>query len=102
MIETKKKENETIEEFNKKLNDLISRMHRDIKPLDASILIYYIEAFEGEMRYQLRDKEPTTIQGAMQIVEKIERNIKHQEKPVYLGFLEIVFPFQNHTIPREK
>ena len=51
LIETKKKENETIEEFNKKFNDLVSRLHKDIKPPDASILIYYIEAFEGEMRY---------------------------------------------------
>ena len=61
LTETKKKENETIEEFNKKFNDLVSRLHKDIKPPNASILIYYIEAFEGEMRYQLRDKEPTTL-----------------------------------------
>ena len=56
LTETKKKENGTIEEFNKKFTDLVSRLQKDIKPLDASILIYYIEAFEGEMRYQLRDK----------------------------------------------
>ena len=51
LTETKKKENETIEEFNKKFNDLVSRLHKDIKPPDASILSYYTEAFEGEMRY---------------------------------------------------
>jgi predicted transcriptional regulator len=33
----KKNENETMEEFNKKFNDLISSLHKDIKPLDASI-----------------------------------------------------------------
>lgn len=48
----KKYENETMEEFNKKFNDLIAILHRDIKPPYASILIYYIETFNGDMRYQ--------------------------------------------------
>ena len=61
-------------------------MHKDIKSPDASILIYYIEGFEGEMRYRLRDKEPTTIQGAMQTVEKIERNMQASGKSNLPGF----------------
>ena len=80
MTETKKKENETIEEFNKKFNALVSTVHRDIKPPDASILIYYVEAFKGKMRYQLRDKEPTTLQGVMQTAEKIDRNMQASGK----------------------
>jgi replication-associated recombination protein RarA len=60
----KKNEKETMEEFNNKFNDLISSLHKDIKPPDTSILIYYIEAFNGEMRYQLRDKESTTLKVA--------------------------------------
>ena len=86
LTETKKKENETIEEFNKKLNDLVSRLHRDIKPADASILIYYIEAFEGEMRYQLRDKEPTTLHGAMETAQKIDKNMQASGKSNLPGF----------------
>jgi hypothetical protein len=43
---------------NQKFNELVSSMHSDIKPPAEAILIYYIEAFGGEMRYQLRDKEP--------------------------------------------
>ena len=54
----KKKENETMLEFNTKFNNLVKGLHRDIKPSNAAILIYYIEAFEGEMRYALRDKDP--------------------------------------------
>jgi hemerythrin len=53
-----KNENETMEEFNKRFNELINIIHKDIKPPDASILNYYGEAFSGEMCYQLRDKEP--------------------------------------------
>ena len=35
----KKNENETMEEFNKRLNELINSLHKDIKPPNASILI---------------------------------------------------------------
>jgi hypothetical protein len=44
----KKNENETIEEFNKKSNELVSSLHTDIKPPDNAILIYYIETFGGK------------------------------------------------------
>ena len=50
----KRNENETMEEFNKKFKDLIASMDTDFKPPDKSILVYYIEALNGEMRYQLR------------------------------------------------
>ena len=52
----KKMENKTMEEFNKKFKDLVSDLHKDIKPHDAAILIYYIEAFTGDLRYQLRER----------------------------------------------
>jgi hypothetical protein len=52
---SQKKENETVVEFNTKFNSLVKSLHRDIKPSDTTILIYYFEAFEGEMRYALRD-----------------------------------------------
>jgi hypothetical protein len=60
----KKNENETMEELNKRFNQLVSSMHDDIKPPENAILIYYIEAFGGEMRYQLRDEEPTDLKKA--------------------------------------
>jgi hypothetical protein len=53
---SQKKENETMEEFNKNPTT--------IKPPKASILIHYMEAFEGKIKYQLRDKEPTTLKDA--------------------------------------
>jgi hypothetical protein len=48
----------TVVEFNTKFNSLVKSLHKDIKPSNTTILIYYIEAFEGEMRYALRDKDP--------------------------------------------
>jgi hypothetical protein len=59
-----KKENETVSEFNDKFNYVVKNLHKDVKPPDAAILIYYIEAFEGEMRYALRDKEPQDLPKA--------------------------------------
>ena len=71
----KKSKNETMIEFNKRFNDLVSGMHKDIKPSKASTLIYYIEAFSGDFDYELRDKEPTSLVNAQSMSIKIERNM---------------------------
>ena len=47
----KRNENEMMEDFNKNFRDLIARVDIKIKPFDKSILVYYIEALSGEMRY---------------------------------------------------
>jgi hypothetical protein len=59
-----KKENETVVEFNTNFNSVVKSLHNDVKPSDLAILIYYVEAFEGEMRYALRDKDPQTLEAA--------------------------------------
>jgi hypothetical protein len=59
-----KKENETVGEFNTKFNELVKNLHANILPSDTAILIYYMEAFEGEMRYALRDKDHQTLKVA--------------------------------------
>ena len=38
------------------------------------------------MRYQLRDKEPTTLHGAMETVEKIDKNMQASRKFNLPGF----------------
>ena len=68
-------ENETMEEFNNKFKDLVSDLHKDIKPNDAAIFIYYIESFIGDLRYQLRDKEPVDLKQAQELAKKIEKNM---------------------------
>ena len=60
--------------------------HAGIKPSDTSILIYYIEAFEGEMRYRFRDKEPDNLKKSMEIAKKIDTNMQSSEKPNIPGF----------------
>jgi hypothetical protein len=83
---SQKKENETMEEFNKIFNDLVKSLPQTIKPPDASILIHYMEAFEGEIRYQLRDKEPTTLRDAQKYAIKIDKNMQDARKSNIPGF----------------
>ena len=49
-------ENEMIEEFNTKFRRVVADLHDDINPNNASILIYYIEYFFGDLRYCRRIK----------------------------------------------
>ena len=60
----KQMENETMDAFNTKFRHIVSDLHNDIKPNDVAILIYYIEAFTGDLRYQLRDKELADLKTA--------------------------------------
>ena len=79
-------ENETIDEFNTKFRRVVADLPREIKPRDASILISYIKDFTGDLRYQLRDKEPTDLKTAQELVEKIEKNMLSPGKSNILGY----------------
>jgi hypothetical protein len=52
----RRNENEIVEEFNKIYNHIVERLHIDIKPLDVPILIYYLDALDGELNFQLRQR----------------------------------------------
>jgi hypothetical protein len=81
-----KKENETVLEFNTKFNSVVKGLHQDVKPPNAAILSYYIEAFEGEMRYALRDKDPQTLPAAQETAVRIEQNMFEARKSNIPGF----------------
>jgi ribonuclease HI len=81
-----KKENETMEEFNKKFNDLVKSLPNTIMPSNAAILIYYMEAFEGEMRYALRDKDPQNLKQAQTLAVRIDKNMQDARKSNIPGF----------------
>jgi hypothetical protein len=73
-------------EFNTKFNNLVKSLHKDIKPKDAAILIHYIEAFEGEIRYALRDKDPQDLDAAQKIAIRVEQNLLEARKSNIPGF----------------
>ena len=75
-----------MEEFNSKFNSLVKSLHVDILPTDTTVLIYYMEAFEGEMRYALRDKDPQTLRAAQTLAIKIDKNMQDARKSNIPGF----------------
>ena len=75
-----------MDEFNTKFRRVVADLPRDIKPSDASILISYIEAFTGDLRYQLRDKDPVDLKTAQDLAEKIERNMQSSGKSNIPGY----------------
>ena len=77
---SQKKENETMEEFNKKFNDLVKILDAKIRPPKDAILIHYMESFDGEIRYQSRDKEPANLKDAQKLATKIEKNMQASGK----------------------
>ena len=68
---SQKMENETMEEFNKRFNDLFKSLDGRIKPPEHAILIHYMDSFDGEIRYELRDKEPSSLKKAQKFAIKI-------------------------------
>ena len=75
-----------MDEFNTKFRRIVSDLHNDIKPNDVAILIYYIEAFTGDLRNQLRDKEPDDLKTAQELAEKIEKNMQSSGKSNIPGY----------------
>ena len=69
-----------MEEFNKKFNDLVKILDAKIRPPDDARLIHYMESFDGEIRYQLKYKEPTYLKDAQKKAIKIERNMQASGK----------------------
>ena len=54
----KKKESETIRQFNLRFQKLVDNFPKDIKPKAGAILLYYINALEGNFGFYFRDKKP--------------------------------------------
>jgi hypothetical protein len=75
-----------VEGFNTKFNNLVKSIHADILPSKTTILSYYMESFEGEMRYALRDKDPQDLNLAQALAIKIDKNMQDARKSNILGF----------------
>ena len=61
-------------------------MDDEFNPPDKSIFVYYIEAINGEMGYQLRDTELTDLKDAQAIVIKIDAKMQDLGKSNFPSF----------------
>ena len=82
----KKNENETMEEFNKRFNELVKSMPATVKPPDEFLLCSYLDAFGVDTAYELRRKEPANLSVAQSEALKIERARRQSGKSEIPGF----------------
>jgi hypothetical protein len=97
----KRSDMQTMEEFNKKFTDLYNAIPTDYKPTPHTILVYYIEALSGEMQYELRDKEPTTLLEAQTLATKIDKNMQSSGKSNLPGYSRAQTPLKTAE-PKDK
>jgi hypothetical protein len=71
----KKLGSETVRDFNTRFEQLFQRLPSSHHPGKDYLLFLYIQAFQAQFQYLLKDKGPTTIQEAQEIAIKIEANL---------------------------
>ena len=86
----KRNENETLEDFNRKFNQIVHKLHNDIKPPEATILIYYLDAFDCELGFQTWKKDPQNIKAAQYAAMKIEKNMTASGKENFPSFSKAI------------
>jgi len=66
----KKKENETMSEFENRFDKLHNQILRYLRPLDAIVCLLYMNAFDGKFCFILKDKKPTILAQAKSEIEE--------------------------------
>jgi hypothetical protein len=82
----KRNENETIDEFNLRFNKIIQDIPHDHQPTPTTILLYYLNAFQGQMSFFLNQAKPIDLMDAKAKAKSIEDNL------VLSGNLDILAP----------
>ena len=57
-----------------------------------------MEALSGELRYQLRDKEPSDLKKAQELAVKIDQNMPALGKSNILGYTRALIPLKQQEI----
>jgi hypothetical protein len=71
----KKKENETVLEFNTRFTKAYHRIPTALRPNTDYALISYLEKFDGNLGALIRQKEPTTLDVAYQVGITTEKHL---------------------------
>ena len=70
----KKRENETVHEFNIRFDKTVGNIPEEIKPKDQAIIIHYLNAFEGWLGYHLKDKNLNDLKTTQFNAKMAEQN----------------------------
>ena len=84
-----------MDEFNQRFTELSNVIASTYKPPSPSILVYYIEALNGNMQYQIRDKEPSTLLNAQETAVKIDRNMQSSGESNLHGYSRSSTPLKS-------
>jgi hypothetical protein len=60
----KKKENETVSEFDTKFDRLYNYILIDLRPTNVIVCLLYVNAFDGKFCFILKDNKPTSLEEA--------------------------------------
>jgi hypothetical protein len=71
----KNKDNETMNEFYTRFDNLCSQIPKYLCPFEAAICILNVNVFEGKFGFILRDKKPNTLEKSKEYNEEIKENI---------------------------
>jgi hypothetical protein len=75
LYEIKKKENETVNEFNLKFQHVLDKILDEMMLDDLVVLYYYMNAFEPHFGFALKEKEPSFLGDAKQKAIKMESHL---------------------------
>jgi len=71
----KRNPNETIQEFTSRFNTVYNSIPYDMKPPPGFYLLHYPVAFDPDMAYQLRERDPTTLEEMQRNEINVEANL---------------------------
>jgi hypothetical protein len=80
----KMKENETVKEFDTRFDNLHSQIPKDACPYDAYALLFYLNAFEGQFGFILKERMYDSSTKAREYNAQIEEHlISSKIEPFY-------------------
>lgn len=80
----KRNSNETVQELTSRFNTMYNYIPDDMKPPPSLALLHYPNAFSPDMAYQIRERDPTTLEEMQWNAISVEANFlikKSKSKP---------------------
>jgi len=79
----KKKENETVSEFDNKFDRLYSQIPMDLRPPDTVVRLIYMNDFYGKFCFILKDNNPTSLEKSKEYSVDIEEKILNSKVGIF-------------------
>ena len=97
LFDIKKKENEIVHEFNIRFDKTVGNIPKEIKPKDQAIVIHYLNAFDGWLGYNLKDKNLNDLKTAQFNAKMVEQNAASMGKQ---NFFDHFAPSTSRSNPK--